>query len=185
MHLRTSISVAAFSKDGTSVLLKITEDGPEGGSSTVWTVTDGSGASKAFGLTNDLSDGASAHEHIGAADCKATAGALAKRLAAYGFDGVTIKPEACDKDRGAVVTLSSPDRGEKAKVSVKARRVLVETRGARGDVGEKREDVELDAIASKSGKLVVVLAGPHDDRWIFAVARAKDGKLEPVQIDIQ
>src|SRR5690242_6914333 len=97
MHIRTEVSVLAWSRDGQSVLLDEIADGPEGGGAhSLALVTTAAPHIVRFALSSDFSPGdGSRPQRITVAACTQAARKLAGRAKA--FPGLRIQPERCKK----------------------------------------------------------------------------------------
>lgn len=118
MHISRSVGVAGFSDDGASVLLMVSEHGPEGGGQLSYRlVSSVEKEEHTFVFSSDFSPGGSEHpQTVTLEACQAGADALKVLLTRLKFSGFTVDRAACKGDRRhSVVTRTSAPEGQRFK----------------------------------------------------------------------
>jgi hypothetical protein len=152
MHVRYYGSVEGWSKDGSALLLEVTGDGPEGGSSHTYELRD-SGGGLFFALTSDTmsAGGPIPPNRVGHTECLDQLRKLGARMASLDFPGLSLDEKEC-----RVVGDGQP--GRELTVAMKNGRAVVSD-GARevASLQVNPAERDLQARASTSGKALVVL----------------------------
>ena len=188
MHIRRSVALVGFSKDGASALLDESESGPEGGGSLRYVVVSAVGPQEEpFLVTSNFSHGGSARpESVPEGICKAEAKRFAGLLTDKGFEGAKVNAEACAKQRGSVVAVERLEPGVAAQLTVKQGKLVVDVKGRDVDLGTADKGlVALEGKLSRSGKLLVVVAVDGEESRLLGVWRARGDGFEPVPVSMR
>jgi hypothetical protein len=188
MHIRRSVALVGFSKDGASALLDESQDGPEGGGSLSYVVVGAEGPQEeAFLVTSNFSHGGSERpESVPEGTCRAQAKRFSKLLSEKGFEGATGNAEACAKQRGSVVVAERLEPGVAAQLTVKKGKLVIDVKGRDVDLGTAEKGlVALEGKLSKSGKLLVVIVGDGEESRLLGVWRARGDGFEQVLVSMR
>jgi hypothetical protein len=188
MMITANFELSAWSGDGGSALVRILEQGPEGGGALSYLVVNAAG-SRRYVLSSDLSPGdGSTPQSISEKACRATAKELATRLAS--FDGVAVRADRCGGDRADVVKVDETQAARVARSFAPAGTVVTrigKTLKIARD-GQKTEVVKVDHRAkdiqwASAGPLILVVEkGDRADGLLAAVVQTPIG-LVTVPVD--
>jgi hypothetical protein len=173
MHIRTNVTLVAFSTDGASALLEKKQDGPEGGGSLSYAVVSAEEPyASAFALSSNFSHGGGDRpQSIDAKTCVENAKALRKLLDDKRFEKIEVSPDACSKDRSAIVASRNNDTLSSVKLDSDKGHLSFKLPAGPVDLGEG-DPATTKAYLSKRRKLLVALQRSEYSTSLHGVWRA-------------
>lgn len=176
MHVRTSIMIAAWSDDGTSVLLQINDSGPEGGGAESYRLLSAKAPTDMMTvLSSNFSNGAQENQTISAKARQAALTALVAALKAKGFSGVSSDGQNLflpSPAKGTPVVVETAAKGGAQRDAVAKLRIVLEGSSVRIEAAgrpvasvrclrapyNEEKSYHTEAVLSPTGKLLVLIS---------------------------
>jgi hypothetical protein len=170
MHNEYSLSLLAWSEDGSAALFERSDRGPEGGGMLAYLVVADDGSAHTFVASRDFSPGGgdrASWQKVSVADCKKRMSALAGRLRS--FKGVSVRADKCEGVHREPVVVSATARAA-AQKSIGSAKILknqleldgksLKLEGAPAANGEIARSPKLAIVLSDDGQLNGLVALP-------------------------